>query len=193
MSPVQGDSLLGTKPESLLGTSPSKLSRQTGGSHSVLVHSINEDGTSQVGLQISKVSVLETYPSLETACASCKPTVDISSLRRCRCGPSWAERCMYIAPYSGGVRGASIVCQLQGDHPSVRVVIEQVCCRPHVPLALGRSLWLRCSMLLCCRWPGIRHAVYCAPPSTCIEQPCYTSQPEAASCAPILTPWKAGQ
>ena len=50
MSPVQGDSLLGTKSESLLGTSPSKLSRQTGGSHSVLVHSINEDGTSQVGV-----------------------------------------------------------------------------------------------------------------------------------------------
>ena len=49
MSPAQSESLLGTKPESLLGTSPSKLSRQTGGSHSVLVHSVNEDGTSQVG------------------------------------------------------------------------------------------------------------------------------------------------
>ena len=49
MSPAQSDSLFGTKPESLLGTSPSKLSRQTGGSHSVLVHSVNEDGTSQVG------------------------------------------------------------------------------------------------------------------------------------------------
>eukprot|EP00891_Asterochloris_glomerata_P007499 jgi/Astpho2/7499/Aster-x1438 len=48
MSPAPSDALLGTKPESLLGTSPSKLSRQTGASHSVLVHSVNEDGTTQV-------------------------------------------------------------------------------------------------------------------------------------------------
>ena len=119
MSPAPSDALLGTKPESLLGTSPSKLSRQTGASHSVLVHSVNEDGTTQVGCLRFLCSVLETYSRLETACVSCKPTVGISSLRRCClgpcqgcnlhegvslvgwsrlhrccCGPFWIERCM---------------------------------------------------------------------------------------------------
>ena len=136
MSPAKSDSLLGTKPESLLGTTPSKLSRQTGGSHSVLVHSVNEDGTTQVGcLGLMLGFVLDIYSRLEAACVFVLAAL---------CMLWWGGRdcCRCVSP--------------AGDHSSVKIVTEQICCRPEsrgiVPL--GRRLCLMFLDVISCRWLG---------------------------------------
>ena len=179
MSPAPSDALLGTKPESLLGTSPSKLSRQTGASHSVLVHSVNEDGTTQVGCLRFLCSVLEPTLGWRPHVLAASPPWASQACGAAAWGHVRAAICMKVCLWWGGrgciaavvgpfgLRDAcacnpTLVVQVlqaldiepQGDHPSVRIVIEQICCRPHVALPLGSRLCLTFLSALSCRWPG---------------------------------------